>query len=126
MIGDGFYINEELQKLTLTIPLEFYGKGEVVGFTQYTYGLVKEMFQDYYELEVKIKSNEKMESVIYRDAGEKEPTVHILTSKSGKKESLFHINMWKRTSIRKTFLISGKSASIQGGYCYFHPSTFPI
>ncbi len=77
MIGDGFYINEELQKLTLTIPLEFYGKGEVVGFTQYTYGLVKEMFQDYYELEVKIKSNEKMESVIYRDAGEKEPTVHI-------------------------------------------------
>ncbi|RYG73319.1 CamS family sex pheromone protein [Lentibacillus lipolyticus] len=77
VIGEGFYINEELQKLTLTIPLEFYGKGEVIGFTQYTYGLVKEMFQDYYDLEIKVKSNEKMESVIYRNAGEEEPTVHI-------------------------------------------------
>ncbi|WP_164670130.1 CamS family sex pheromone protein [Virgibacillus doumboii] len=77
VIGKGFYINEELQKLTLEIPIEFYGKGEVIGFTQYTYGLVKEMFSDYYELEVKIKSNQKMESIIFREAGENEPTYHI-------------------------------------------------
>lgn len=77
IIGQGFYINEELQKLTLEIPIEFYGKGEVIGFTQYTYGLVKEMFSDYYELEVKIKSNQKMESIIYREAGDKKPTFHI-------------------------------------------------
>ncbi|GAA0430096.1 CamS family sex pheromone protein [Lentibacillus halophilus] len=77
VIGEGFYIDEELQKLTLEIPLEFYGKGEVIGFTQYTYGLVQEMFQNYYELEIKIKSNKKMESVIYRKAGDNEPKVHI-------------------------------------------------
>ncbi|SDR11324.1 CamS family sex pheromone protein [Virgibacillus salinus] len=77
VIGEGFYKNEELKKLTLEIPLEFYGKGEVIGFTQYTYQLVKEMFSDYYDLEVKIKSNNKMESIIYREAGADEPTVHI-------------------------------------------------
>ncbi|WP_234032386.1 CamS family sex pheromone protein [Lentibacillus cibarius] len=77
VIGEGFYVNEELQKLTLEIPLEFFGKGEVIGFTQYTYGLIQEMFQNYYELEVKIKTNKQMESVIYRDAGDKDPVVHI-------------------------------------------------
>ncbi len=77
VIGEGFYINEELKKLTLEIPLEFYGKGEVIGFTQYTYQLITEMFPDYYDLEVKIKSNNKMESIIYRSAGEEKPEVHI-------------------------------------------------
>lgn len=77
VIGEGFYINKELKKITLDIPVEFNGKGELIGFTQYTYGLVKEMFQNYYALEVRIKSNKKMESIIYRDAGENKPKVHI-------------------------------------------------
>ncbi|WP_174615856.1 CamS family sex pheromone protein [Virgibacillus ihumii] len=78
VIGNGFYIKNELKKLTLEIPIEFYGKGEVIGFTQYTYGLVKEMFPDYYDLEIKIKSNERLESFIYRKAGSNKPEVHIL------------------------------------------------
>ncbi|GAA0598687.1 CamS family sex pheromone protein [Virgibacillus siamensis] len=78
VIGKGFYIKNELQKLTLEIPIEFYGKGEVIGFTQYTYGLVKEMFPDYYDLEIKIKSNKRLESFIYREAGSNKPEVHIL------------------------------------------------
>ncbi|MEC5424343.1 CamS family sex pheromone protein [Virgibacillus sp. C22-A2] len=77
VIGDGFYINGELQKLTIEIPIEFYGKGEVVGFTQYTYGLVLDMFPDYFDLEINIKSSNKMESLIYREAGAESPTVHI-------------------------------------------------
>ncbi|MYL60027.1 CamS family sex pheromone protein, partial [Virgibacillus halodenitrificans] len=77
VIGKGFYINEELQKLTLEIPIEFYGKGEVIGFTQFAYGLVKEMFSDYYDLEVKVTSSDRMESVIYRKAGSDKPTIHF-------------------------------------------------
>lgn len=77
VIGEGFYINEELQKMTIEIPIEFYGKGEVVGFTQYAYGLVQDMFKDYYDLEIKITSSDKLESMIYRDAGADKPTVHI-------------------------------------------------
>ncbi|MFC3039751.1 CamS family sex pheromone protein [Virgibacillus xinjiangensis] len=77
VIGEGFYINEELQKLTIEIPLDFYGKAEVIGFSQYVYGLVQDMFPDYYDLEIKVESSTKMESLIYREAGEEEPTVHV-------------------------------------------------
>ncbi|MFC2949510.1 CamS family sex pheromone protein [Virgibacillus sediminis] len=77
IVGEGFYVNEELQKLTIEIPLDFYGKAEVIGFSQYIYGLVQEMFPDYYDLEIKVESSTKMESLIYRESGEEEPTVHI-------------------------------------------------
>ncbi|WP_373895319.1 CamS family sex pheromone protein [Virgibacillus natechei] len=77
VIGEGFYINEELQKLTIEIPLEFNAKAEVIGFTQFTYGLVQDMFADYFDLEVNITSNNQMESLIYREAGAESPTVHI-------------------------------------------------
>lgn len=77
MIGRGFYVNEELRQLVLEIPLEFHGKGEVLGFTQYVYGQIKELLSTNYDLEVKIKSNSKMESVLYREAGKEEPRVHI-------------------------------------------------
>lgn len=78
VVGEGFYVNEELNKLSITIPIEFYGSGEIIGFTQYAYGIVKELFGNYYDLEIKIKSSEQIESIIYQEAGEEEPTVHIL------------------------------------------------
>lgn len=76
-IGEGFYMNEELKKLTIDIPIEFYGSAEIVGFTQYTYGIVKGLFPDRYDLEIKIVSSQKVESLIYREAGEEDLTVHI-------------------------------------------------
>src|SRR5699024_745937 len=77
VIGEGLYLDDELRQLTLEIPIEFFVKGEIIGFTQYAYGLVQEIFEDYYDLEVKITSSNGVESFIYRNAGEKEPTVHI-------------------------------------------------
>src|SRR5690625_2127500 len=77
VIGEGLYLDDELRQLTLEIPIEFFGKGEIIGFTQYAYGLVQEIFEDYYDMEVKITSSNGVESFIYRNAGEKEPTVHI-------------------------------------------------
>lgn len=76
-IGEGFYIDDDLKKLTIEIPIEFYGSAEVVGFTQYTYGIVKGMFSNRYDLEIKIESSQKLESIIYREAGDEELTVHI-------------------------------------------------
>ena|SRR5690625_1451568 len=75
--GEGFYIDKNLHRLTLEVPIEFYGKGEVIGFTQYTYGLVQEIFPNYYDLEVSITSSHGTESLIFRHAGEDEPQVHI-------------------------------------------------
>lgn len=76
-IGEGFYINDELKKLTIEVPIEFYGSGEVVGFTQYAYGIVKGLFPNRYDLEIKVVSSQKIESFIYREAGEEDPSVHI-------------------------------------------------
>lgn len=77
-MGEGFYLNDELNKLSINIPLEFYGRAEVVGFTQYAYGLVKNIFPNHYDIEIKISSTGKLESLIYREAGKEDPTVHIL------------------------------------------------
>jgi len=78
IVGEGFYINKDLQRLTIEVPIEFYGKSEVTGFTQYAYGLVQEKFQPHFDLEVKITSNNRIESLITREKGDKKPTVHIL------------------------------------------------
>ncbi|WP_077620430.1 CamS family sex pheromone protein [Bacillus sinesaloumensis] len=77
VVGKGFYKNDELQELTLTIPMQFYGKAEVIGFTQYITGLIMEHFENYISLQVYIESDSGAESVIIRDAGESEPTVHV-------------------------------------------------
>ncbi|GAB3804637.1 CamS family sex pheromone protein [Virgibacillus kimchii] len=77
IIGEGFYIDEELQRLSIEIPLEFYGKAEVVGFTQFAYGQVQDMFANYFELEIRVTSSNKVESLIYRPANAESPTVHI-------------------------------------------------
>lgn len=79
VIGKGFYQNGELQKLTLEIPVAFYGKAELVGFTQYAYGLILSGFQNHYDIEVKVTSGSgtKQEALIFREAGEDEGFVHI-------------------------------------------------
>ena len=64
--------------MKIEIPIEFYGKSEVVGFTQYAYGLIKDKFPNHYDIEVQVTSNQKLESLITRKKGEKDPTVHIL------------------------------------------------
>lgn len=75
--GTGFYVDENLQKLSLELPIEFFGQAEVIGFTQYVYGQVKEIFPNDYDIEVTISSSDGEESLIFRKAGEEDPTVHI-------------------------------------------------
>ncbi|MCH1624666.1 CamS family sex pheromone protein [Ferdinandcohnia quinoae] len=77
VIGQGFYKDDELRELTLTVPMEFHGKAEVIAFTQYITGLIMEHFDDYISVQVYISSEDGPESVIVREAGEKEPFVHV-------------------------------------------------
>lgn len=77
IIGKGFYINEELQKLTIEVPIEFYGKAEVTGFMQYTYGLINDTFAKTFDLEVEVTSSNGVEGIIYRQAGEEEANIYI-------------------------------------------------
>lgn len=76
VVGEGFYTDGQLRNMTIEIPIEFRGKAEVIGFTQYVYGLVVETLPDYYDMEINITSNNQQESLLVKKAGE-EPIVHI-------------------------------------------------
>lgn len=77
VIGKAFYKNDELNYLDIEIPMQFYGKAEVVAFTQFVTGKVMEYFPNYITLEVNIMSNSGQEALILKEPNQEEPTVHI-------------------------------------------------
>ncbi|WP_019155508.1 CamS family sex pheromone protein [Robertmurraya massiliosenegalensis] len=77
VIGKAFYIDNELQDLSINIPIQFYGKSEAVGFTQYVTGLIMEHFPNYIAVEVNISSVNGPEALIVRKVNQDEPFVHI-------------------------------------------------
>ncbi|WP_102336282.1 CamS family sex pheromone protein [Salimicrobium jeotgali] len=77
VIGKGFYVNGELNKVKMDIPVEFNSQAEIDGFTQYVHSLVKEMFPQHYGIEVRINSLNRQESLIVREKGEETPYVYI-------------------------------------------------
>lgn len=77
VVGRAFYMNDQLQKLNIDIPIQFYGNTEAIGFTQYVAGLIMERFPKYISIQVSITSVNGPEAIIIRDANQDEPTVHI-------------------------------------------------
>ncbi|MRG87408.1 CamS family sex pheromone protein [Salinibacillus xinjiangensis] len=77
VIGKGFYTNNELQELKIEVPIEFHGKTEIVGFSQFAYGLMMETFTNQYDVEINVQSPEKQEALLEREVGEEEPNVYI-------------------------------------------------
>lgn len=77
VIGRAFYIGDQFTDLDITIPIQFYGKSEAIGFTQYVTGLVLEHFPDYISVSVSVTSVDGPEALIVRKANEAEPFVHI-------------------------------------------------
>ncbi|WP_342716977.1 CamS family sex pheromone protein [Bacillus paramycoides] len=78
VIGTGMYRDDELREVKLDIPVQFNGKAEIIGFTQYVAGLVMEYFPNYMKVQVTIKSVERPEAIIIREAKQDEPFVKIL------------------------------------------------
>ncbi|EOO12300.1 MULTISPECIES: CamS family sex pheromone protein [Bacillus cereus group] len=78
VIGTGMYKDDELKEMKLDIPVQFNGKAEIIGFTQYVAGLVMEYFPNYMKVQVTIKSVEGPEAIIIREAKQDEPFVKIL------------------------------------------------
>jgi protein involved in sex pheromone biosynthesis len=77
VIGRAFYIGDQFHDLDINIPIQFYGKSEAIGFTQYVTGLVLEHFPDYISVSVSVTSVDGPEALIVRKANEAEPFVHI-------------------------------------------------
>nr|WP_154649447.1 CamS family sex pheromone protein [Calidifontibacillus oryziterrae] len=77
VIGRGFYRDGQLQEMTIEIPVQFYGKAELIGFTEYITGLVLDHFPPYISVQVYISSIDGQEALINWDGGETKPFVHI-------------------------------------------------
>ncbi len=77
VIGRAFYIGNQLQDLNITIPIQFYGKAEGIGFTQYVTGLVMEHFPQYLSVSVSVTSVDGPEALIVKKANDTAPFVYI-------------------------------------------------
>ncbi|MCQ6277030.1 CamS family sex pheromone protein [Bacillus sp. V3B] len=77
VVGRAFYAGGHLQELNIDIPIQFYGKTEAIGFTQFVTGKVMEHFPDYISIQVNISSVMGSEAIIVKDIDQKEPFVHI-------------------------------------------------
>jgi len=77
IVGTGFYQEDRIQKMTIDIPIQFYGAAELVGFTQYMTGLVMEHFPATMHVEVSVTSINGPEALVIKKADDKEPFVHI-------------------------------------------------
>ncbi|MCM3585410.1 CamS family sex pheromone protein [Mesobacillus maritimus] len=77
VVGTGFYLDDQLQSLSIDIPIQFYGKSEAIGFTQYVTGLVMEHFPGYVAVEVNVSSVYGQEALIVKNPNQDEPFVHV-------------------------------------------------
>ncbi|MFD2445156.1 CamS family sex pheromone protein [Bacillus sp. CGMCC 1.16607] len=77
VIGKAFYNGDQLENLNISIPIQFYGRAEAIGFTQYATGLVMKHFPDYISVQVDITSVSGPEALIVRKADQDQPFVHI-------------------------------------------------
>ncbi|QCR33872.1 CamS family sex pheromone protein [Lysinibacillus sp. SGAir0095] len=77
VIGRGFYQNDTLRKLSIEVPIQFYGTTEIIGFTQYLSGVIMQHLPVDVDIEVNITSINGAEALIIKKRNEQEPFVHI-------------------------------------------------
>ena len=77
VVGTGFYQDDLIQKMNIDIPIQFYGEGELIGFTQYMTGLVMQHFPASLQGERKRRPVTGPEAFVLKKADDKEPYVHI-------------------------------------------------
>lgn len=77
VVGRGYYVDDQLQEMTIDIPIQFFGKAEIIGFTEYITGLMLDHFPPYISVQVYITSIDGQEALIRWNGGEEKPFVHI-------------------------------------------------
>ncbi|HEY4623607.1 MAG TPA: CamS family sex pheromone protein [Solibacillus sp.] len=77
VIGRGFYQNKDIKKLSLQIPIQFFGETETVGFTQFVASEMIKHFPANILVEISITSMDGPEALIVRKPDEKLPFVHM-------------------------------------------------
>lgn len=75
--GIAHYIEEQLVNLEISIVTQFYGKGEIIAFTQYINETATSFLPDTVPVEIKLESLNGMESFLYREADQDNYEVYI-------------------------------------------------
>ncbi|EDL62746.1 CamS family sex pheromone protein [Bacillus sp. SG-1] len=76
VVGYAFYQKDQMESLEIDIPIQFNGKAETIGFTQFTAELAAELFPKGTSVEIEITSADGVESlIVLKQQGE--PFVHI-------------------------------------------------
>lgn len=76
VVGEGYYQNNRLQKLTIRIPITFYSKTEVVAFTQHVADRVQQRFPEEVSIQVEVSSAKGQEALILKEPGQ-DPFVYV-------------------------------------------------
>ncbi len=63
VIGEGFYQNNQLTKLDIEVPIQFYGTAEIIGFTQYLTGMMLKHLPKDVQITVSITSSNGCRSI---------------------------------------------------------------
>lgn len=76
-IGTGYFVNDTIKELNINVPLDYFGKAEVVGVTQYIADLAMKNFSQVDNLEISIVDNDKPLALIVKSKDDKEPIIHV-------------------------------------------------
>lgn len=76
-IGTGYFVNDKIQSLKINVPLDYYGKAEVVGVTQYIADLSMKNFAHVDRFEISIVDNNRPRALIVKEKGDKAPYIHV-------------------------------------------------
>ncbi|TWI56011.1 CamS family sex pheromone protein [Halalkalibacter nanhaiisediminis] len=77
VVGKGRYVDNQIQELSIEIPLRYQGKAEIVALSQYVASQIQQRFQGGYKVSVSITSVAgKTESIIIQNPNE-EPFIHV-------------------------------------------------
>lgn len=75
--GVAHYMEEQLMHLQIDIMIQFYGKGEIIAFTQFLNEAALNYLPDTTPIEIRVESLNGMESFLYRENGQEEFEVFI-------------------------------------------------
>jgi protein involved in sex pheromone biosynthesis len=75
--GIAHYVEDQLVNLEITITTQFYGKGEIIAFTQFLNEAGKTYLPNSVPTQINVESLNGMESYLYRDAEQEDYEVYI-------------------------------------------------
>ncbi|MCU7557819.1 CamS family sex pheromone protein [Macrococcus capreoli] len=76
-IGTGYFENDSIKSLHINVPLDYFGKAEVIGITQYIADLSMKHFSQIDDVEISIVDNDKPLALIVKKKADKEPKIHV-------------------------------------------------